>query len=227
MNKRDRGILYGLALGDGCLHISKDQSPKTARLVIGHGPKQLEYLEEKKRLLHSTLGGKPPSLYTYRSKNKKTGKVYTNHQLYKNHKYFRQMHRVLYSTGKKKITEKVLGYLTDYSLALLFMDDGSGKVLKNKVGIPTSATTRIATYCTEEEALLWRKWFEDKYSISPKFDVDKRSLPLGYSLRFNTTASKELVSIIAPYIVPCLKYKIQHIDKYMPKSARHPSGVKI
>lgn len=216
MDKRKRGILYGCAIGDGGVFLDKNQSAKTARLIIGHGPSQLEYLKYKQRLLHSVLGGKEPSIYTYQSKNKKTGKTYTNHQLYKNHKYFRQMHRVLYPEGQFKYSEKMLSYLTDQSLALWFMDDGSGTICKNsKTKKPCGCMTRLSTYCTKEEAELLREWFKNKYNIEPKFDIDKRNDK--YSLRFNTADSKEFVSIVSPYIFSSMKYKIEHVDKYSPR----------
>ena len=216
MDKRKRGILYGCAIGDGGIYLDKSQSADTARLIIGHGPKQLDYLEYKRKLLHSVLGGKEPSLYTYKSENKKTGKVYTNHQLYKNHKYFRQMHRVLYPEGVFRYSEQMLSYLTDHSLALWYMDDGSGTVCRNsKTGKPSGCMTRLSTYCSLEEAQLLREWFKDKYNISAKFDIDRRNDK--YSLRFNTKDSREFVSVVSPYMFQPLKYKVGHVDKYFPR----------
>ena len=216
MDSRKRGILYGLALGDGGIYLSKDQSSKTARMIIGQGPNQYDYLLEKQRLLHSVLGGSEPKLYTYQSRNKTTGKSYTNHQLYKNHKYFRQMHRVLYPKGQKVFTEKLLGYLTDYSLALFYMDDGNGTVCKNnKTKKPCGCMTRLSTYCSKEEAELLRDWFNQKYQITPKFDIDRRNNK--YSLRFNTKESKDFVAIVSPYIFQSMKYKLDHVDKYTPR----------
>lgn len=225
MDTRKRGILYGLALGDGGIYLSKDQSKATARMIIGHGPKQLELLREKQKLLHSVLGGKEPKIYTYRSENRQTGKIYTNHQLYKNHKYFRQMHRVLYPNGSKVYTKKLLEYLTPQSLAILYMDDGNGTVCKNKVNKPCGCMTRISIYCSEEEALLLRDWFFDKYNLSAKFDIDKRNNK--YSLRFNTKDSKEFVSIVSPYMFQSMKYKIEHVDKYVPRVRGTPRGEDI
>lgn len=216
MNKRTRGILYGMAIGDGGIYLSKGQAADTARMIIGHGPKQLEYLEYKSWLLKSVLGGKGPKLYTYKSANKKTGKTYTNHQLYLNHKYFRQMHRVIYPQGTKVYSEKLLSYLTDQSLAIWFMDDGSGTVCKNsKTKKPCGCMTRLSTYCSKEEAELLRDWFNEKYQITPKFDVDKRNDK--YSLRFNTKESREFASIVSPYVHQSLKYKLDHVDKYVPR----------
>lgn len=216
MDKRKRGILYGLALGDGGIYLTKDQSDSTARMVIGHGPKQLDYLNYKRRLLHSILGGKEPSIYTYQAFNKKQGKTYTNHQLYKNHNYFRQMHRVLYPRGTKLYTEQLLSYLTDESLALWYMDDGSGTVCRNaKTKMPSGCMTRLSTHCSEEEAELLREWFSVKYKINARFDIDKRNDK--YSLRFNTADSRTFVSIIYPYMFQTLKYKVEHVDRYSPR----------
>lgn len=226
MDKRKRGILYGCAIGDGGIYLDKSQSAQTARLIIGHGPKQLEYLKYKQKLLHSTLGGKEPSLYTYKSTNKKTSKTYTNHQLYKNHKYFRQMHRVLYPEGTFRYSEQMLSYLTDQSLALWYMDDGSGSISKNnKTKKPCGCMTRLSTYCSFEEADLLRDWFKEKYNLEVKFDKDKRNDK--YSLRFNTKDSKEFVSIVSPYMFDTMKYKIQHVDKYSPRVLDTPRGEDI
>ncbi|PHS02787.1 MAG: hypothetical protein COA78_20300 [Blastopirellula sp.] len=218
MNKRKRGILYGCAIGDGGIYLDKSQAKDTARMIIGHGPKQLEYLEDKSNLIHSVLGGKKPSIYTYKSFNKRVGKTYTNHQMYRNDKYFRQMHRVLYPEGKKVFTEKLLSYLTDYSLALWYMDDGCGTIFYNKkarVKKPGGCMTRISTYCSKEEAKLLREWFTNKYQITPKFDIDNRNDK--YSLRFNTKESKVFASIVSPYIFQSMKYKLDHVDKYIPR----------
>lgn len=216
MDKHKRGILYGCAIGDGGIYLDRNQAASTARLVIGHGPSQIEYLKYKQQLLHSALGGKAPSLYTYKSLNKKTGKTYTNHQLYKNHKYFRQMHRVLYPEGSFKYSEQMLSYLTDQSLAIWYMDDGSGSICKNsKTKKPCGCMTRLSTYCSKGEAELLKEWFHSKYQLDAKFDVDKRNDK--YSLRFNTQDSREFVSIVSPYMFKPLRYKIEHVDKYSPR----------
>ena len=213
MDKNARAILYGMAIGDGGIYLSKDQASKTARMIIGHGPKQLGYLHHKANILHSVLGGKEPSIYT--SKKEANGKVYVNHQMYKNHTYFRQMHRVLYPQGIKVYSEKMLGYLNDHSLAIWYMDDGSGVVCKNKNKTPCGCMTRLSTYCTKEEAELLKWWFNEKYRIDPKFDVDNRNDK--YSLRFNTKNSREFVSIVSPYMFKDCRYKIEHVDKYVPR----------
>lgn len=212
MNKRHRGMLYGMVLGDGNLYL---HSPKNCVLTIGHGPKQKEYLEFKANLLHSILGGKAPYVGMYRHFNNTTNKTYENWQLKKSYKYFRQMHRVLYASGRKRYTRKALDYLTDYGLALWYCDDGNGSLCRNKNKTVSGCMTRISTYCTLEEAEVIRDWFRDRYDITVKFDTDKRNNLV--SIRMNTKESKKFVSIIAPYVPVCMKYKIAHVDMYVPR----------
>ena len=211
MNKRDRGILYGMLFGDGNLHLPKGQV--TYSFTMGHSPKQGSYLEHKVGLLHSIFGGKRPVVSSYDSRNKQTNKVYTNLQTRKTHNYFNQMHRVVYKTGVKRFTKQALDYLTDQGLALWFADDGSGVVCKNKKGGLCGCMVRIATYCSKEEAEIIKTWFETTYQLSPVFDVDKRNNL--YSIRFKTVDSKKFAEIVSPHLPDCMKYKVDQVISYV------------
>lgn len=207
MNKEKRGILYGLVLGDGNLHLAKNNfNTQYCKLTIGHSPKQQEYLNHKIDLLHSVLGGKRPKLYEYKSFNKQSQKEYTNIQTTKTNKYFKQMHRVLYPFGQKIFTKQCLNYLTDQGLALWFMDDGSGTICRNKQNKICGCMIRIATYCSLEEIKIIKDWFKEKYDIDIKFDCDKRSNR--FSVRLNTKDSHKFISIVKPYIHKNMEYKI-------------------
>lgn len=218
MNKKDRGILYGMLLGDGCLNISNTQSPYTAKLVIGHSPKQKEYLQYKTDILNSMFGGRPAIVREYKSFNKKMQKEYSNIQMHRTERYFRQMHKILYSTGNKKFTRQALNYLTDEGLAFWYMDDGSGTLCKNKNGTISGCMTRISTYCSLEEIEIIRDWFYAK-GIEIKFDEDKRNNL--YSIRMNTKDSHKFIQIVLPYIHESMMYKTEHVKLYS-TSARHP-----
>lgn len=201
MNKQNRSKLYGMLIGDGNLYLATNNyKTQYCKLTIGHSPKQKAYLEHKIDLLHSIFGGKRPKVYEY------TSKGYTNLQTVKTDKYLRQCHSNLYSTGKKVVTRKVLDFLDAHGLALWFMDDGSGTICRNKNGKICGCMIRIATYFSEEEALVCKKWFEETWNISPKFDIDRRNGK--HSLRFNTKDSHVFVQIVSPYIVESMEYKI-------------------
>lgn len=213
MNKQDRGFLYGLVLGDGCLY--KQPTNKNTGLTIGHGPKQLGYLVHKAEKLTSLFGGKTVRVCEYSSFNKRTNKKYTNFQIRKVDPYFNQMHRMLYASGKKTFTRKVLNFLTDEGLAYWFMDDGAGTVTKNRDGNPCGCMLRLATYCSQDEAAVIADWFLDKYCLVAKFDVDKRSDRV--SIRFGTLDSIKLANILKPYILPEMEYKIKEVLNYTPR----------
>lgn len=213
MNKRDRAILYGMSLGDGC--VSKQNTNKNYGLTIGHGPNQRDYLQHKAGKLHSIFGGKVININEYQSFNKTSGKTYTNLQIRKTHPYFNQIHKNLYRTGKKVFTRKVLDFLSDEGLAYWFMDDGSGSVLKNRDGRSCGCSLRIATYFSLEEAEICKDWFAERYSVLAKFDTDKRSGRV--SLRFGTLDSKKLANTLSPHIVDCLRYKIDCVLNYSPR----------
>lgn len=220
MNRNERGILYGMSFGDGCLY--KQPTNKNCGLTVGHSPKQIEYINHKADLILSVFGGKKPSINTYTSKNKTTNKEYTNLQFRKVNPYFNQMHQNLYSTGKKIITRKCLDYLTDHGLALWFMDDGSGVVCKNKQGDFCGCMIRISTYCSREEAEVISQWFFDKYGLIAKFDIDNRSNKV--SIRFGTQDSKKFTEIVSGYLIPTMRYKIENIINYIPRVLGTPMG---
>lgn len=213
MDKLTRGFLYGLCLGDGCLY--KQPTNKNTGLTIGHGPKQLAYLKHKAERLHNVFGGKPVKIYEYTSYNKVAGKEYTNFQIRKVDPYFNQIHKKLYQTGKKVLTQEVLDFLTDEGLAYWFMDDGSGGISKNRQGIPCGCMLRLATYFSQAEAEIAARWFLENYGFVVKFDIDKRNNKV--SLRFGTKDSINLAKILQPYIIPEMEYKTKDVINYTPR----------
>jgi len=213
MNKIERGALYGLSLGDGCITLSK--GAKNHSILIGHGPKQEEYITHKAKKLQSIFGGKELKVRFYQVYNKRTEKSYTNLQISATNPYLNQIHRNLYPTGVKTITRKVLDFLTDEGLAYWYMDDGAGDICKNKNGKICGCMIRISTYCTKEEALEIQSWFKDKYELNCVFDIDKRNNK--YSVRFNTKDSIKFANLIKPFILPCMEYKISSVIDYVPR----------
>ncbi len=214
MDKDTRGILYGLALGDGYLYSAKNNfGVNYTQLKISHSPKQKDYIEYKANLILSLFGGKFPKIREVKWFNKTVQKEYSDLRIMKTHKYFEQMRRNLYDNKTKVITRKILDYLTDHGLALWYMDDGCGTICwNNRNGVKTvgGCMTRIATYCSLQEAEVIKQWFKDRYEIDIKFDCDKRSNK--YSIRMNTKDSKKFVAIIKSFVIPSMLYKITHVE---------------
>jgi hypothetical protein len=225
MNKKDRAVLYGLAVGDG--HISYRKRLKdgkypytSASIVLGHSPKQEDYLTHKVELLHSILGGKKPSVQKT-NHTLSNGETYPGRRVEKGNTYFKQMHRVLYPTDNKKcITGQVLSYMDAHSLALWYMDDGSILQNKNKQGEVTSLSFRICTQVSEEEAGWIVDWLKNQFGVEAKSFVSKGKYDIGGA----TQATLALVNTIADYVVPCMLYKVSPAFKFVfRKSAKHPN----
>lgn len=228
MTRDDRGVLYGMAIGDG--HISlrqrlgKDKHgvPKyeytACELIIAHSPAQRDYLQHKADMLHCILGGKEPTLQkvVYHVKDKEYG----GFRVARSNTYFRQMHRVLYATGQKAITRQVLDYLTPHSVALWFMDDGSMRCNRNKQGEVTSLFADICTHCPiEDEALLIKDWFDFTMGIPCKVRPSKGKFDIG----FNTRSCHRLADLVWPYVIPSMEYKFRHLHDFVLRtSARQP-----
>lgn len=224
MNKNQRAILYGMAIGDG--HISyrtrfKDGKYRyeQAELIIGHSPKQLQYLEWKAQTLHSIFGGKPPKVAETKHTLKSNGKTYKGFRVAKTNPYFRQMHKTLYKEGHKKITRQIVSYLNEQSLAIIFMDDGSISHNTNKQGFTTSLNFVLCLQLSEEEADIVVDWLKS-------FDIDaKKTLSKGkWDIRGGTQATLNLVKTILDHLHPNLFYKLKSVAKLtICKSARHPN----
>lgn len=225
MNKKDRALIYGLSIGDG--HISyrtrlKDGKYRyeQAELIIGHGPKQKEYLEHKADLMHSIFGGKRPKVSEV-SHTLKNGKTYIGYRIAKTNPYLRLVHGILYKEGnKKKLTKQVLSYLNEASLAYWFMDDGSIHHNVNKQGEITSVDFRICTQCSEEEAKIIVEWMKSEFNIQIKYFKAKDRFDIGGG----TQATAQFVDLIFDYLHESMLYKIKPLAKLtIRKSARHPS----
>jgi len=227
MNKKDRAVLYGLAIGDG--HISYRLRLKDgkypyehAELIIGHGPDQKDYLEYKANLILKVFGGNKPKISSVSHTLKATGKTYPGWRVAKTNPYFRQMHRVLYSDDKKKrITGQALSYLDANSLALWYMDDGSMNHNKNKQGEITSLNFSICTQLTDKEQADWIvEWLSTKFGIDAKTYLSKGKYDIGGA----TQATLSLVHTIQDHVIPSMMYKISPAMKFVfRKSAKHPN----
>jgi hypothetical protein len=227
MNKEQRAILYGLAIGDG--HISYRKRLKSgkypyesAELIIGHGPKQRDYLDYKSDLLHSIFGGNKPKISQVSHTLKSNGKTYTGYRVAKTNPYFRQMHRVLYREDRKKqITGQVLSYCNAQTLALWFMDDGSMIANTNKAGVITSLSFRICTQLLDkDEADFVVEWLKSSFGVEAKVFNSKGKWDIGGA----TQATLTLTSVIQNFMHPTMLYKIQPAMKFVfCKSAKHPN----
>lgn len=228
MNRKDKAVLYGLAIGDG--HISyrtrlKDGKYRyeQAELIIGHSGSQKDYLEWKADELLRIFGDKRPKVAETTHHLKTTGKTYTGYRVAKTSPYFRQMHKELYKNDRKKVvTKEFLQHLNEVSVAIWFMDDGHIHLNKSKVGELTSCQANICTQVSEEEVDIICQWFFETFGLQAKKFKSKDK----WDIKWGTLDSLKLVDLIIDHIHPQLLYKIKPLAKFsIRKSARHPSFV--
>jgi len=206
MNSTKRGILYGIAIGDGSIHNKKDGN---CTLQFTHSIKQKDYAEYKANKVNSIFGGKKNQVNWYTTKTAYGTVTYGKYG--KSNKYCNQMRRVLYPNGKKTYTRKMLDFLNPEGLAYWYMDDGglSKSFRYNKeTGEVTgcSCEMRISTYCSLEEIETIIQYFQEVWGIQGKKRLSKKHGT--YYLAFNSSNSKKLELLLKPYIIESMYYKL-------------------
>ena len=124
LNKLQRGVLVGLLLGDG--HLETQNAGRTYRLKVEHSAKQLEYLEWLSQIFSDWITG------IYRKS--KNGKEYVGFTTY-SHPAFRFYAQQFYQENKKVIPKLIHKLITDTSIAIWYLDDGSWKSNKHSTFI--------------------------------------------------------------------------------------------
>lgn len=205
MNRKDRGALVGMVLGDGYIRTESAADKKAGRriapqLSMAHSKDQKRYLQWKVGLLNRIFGGRA----TVRNYDYKV-------QASKSNRYLRTLKRMMYQDGVKQITPQVLDMLTTQGVAILFMDDGSYRMNRRQDGSVSSVSLNLSTECSYEEAVAIIDYFQRVHGISWKLAYNKRT---GYwSLRTNTAEARKMASLVEPYLIPTMRYKIACIHQ--------------
>lgn len=105
-------------------------------------------------------------------------------------------HKRFYRDGLKIVPKDIGKDLDALALAVWIMDDGS--LSKNKIDISTYSFT-------EKEVQLLQRVFKENFGLIANYYRDRNK---GYRMYFKISETKKLISLIKPYIVDCLKYKI-------------------
>lgn len=206
MNKKDRALLFGMLLGDGCLktkkHTKDDGTVSTYyEYVMCHSTKQEDYLRHKLEIFHSIVGGKKPRI------SYETRQLGDACRFSRCHKNFRLLHKYLYSNNDKKFfTRRVLNWLDEHALAMWYMDDGGLKPTKRKDGTISSCQLGLWTYCSEEEADTILTYFNEVWNIQPKKAFYTKNGR--WNIIFNTSEGKKFEALIAPYVIKSMSYKL-------------------
>lgn len=209
MNATQRGILIGMLWGDGCIkhkiHTKKSgEKSDYYEFVIGHSSIQKEYIEYKRDVFHSMMGGKRPNICS--REFKLAGKTHTELRFGKQHNYFSTLYRWVYPYGKKTYTRKALDMVSAAGLAFWYMDDGGLSKAKRGDGTISSASMTLATYCSSDEMDVLCSYFDEVWGLKVSRRHHKKTGR--WYIAFNTENSKKLELIIKPFMHSSMLYKL-------------------
>ncbi|MBU9764655.1 recombinase RecA [Mycobacterium sp. TNTM28] len=191
-------VVLGSLMGDGNLSPNR-RDRNGVRFRMGHGAKQVDYLEWKTALLgnikHST------------HENAKGAKFVDFTPLPE----LAELQRAVYlGDGKKFLSEEYLKALTPLALAVWYMDDGSFSVRSKGLQQRTEGGSGRIEICVEAMSEGSRVRLRDYLRDTHGLDVRLRlSGTAGKAmLTFSTAASAKFQEIVAPYMAPAMEYKL-------------------
>jgi len=187
-------VLIGSMLGDG--YMNKMPKGSHSYMTLCHGPKQLCYLEYKKKFFDHLDLSANRGIKMYRDVSNRYKKGYTDTYSFHTrvHPLFSDYRTKFYPANKKVLD---FGYLEDIEglgLAIWYMDDG--QVCTSSYQINT--TGFLTEECNKLVDLLKRKFDLD-------FTVQKDNI-----LYLRTSSIEKFEKLIIPSIPKCMTYKIRH-----------------
>jgi hypothetical protein len=189
---RIQSIIIGSILGDGCLEKTKTEN-RNSRLTLGHSEKQKEYLEWKVNILKEFgLSTGSITKCVAKSNRYKSGQCISYHTKSRKHSVFTKYRKLFYLNGKKTLDFSNL-HITPMALAIWYMDDGQ----------KCSASYQINTQCFNRDTLVeLAKYLEKAYGL--EFTIDKTNV-----MYLRKASISKFESLIKPYIIDCMKYKLR------------------
>lgn len=182
-------LLVAMFLGDGAVN----KRTKT-QLTFAHSDSQLGYLQYKHRLL-STLGVSPIKQVISSG--------------YTSYRFHVRALRALLPLWEKSIVD-IVSMLDTFGLACWFMDDGYMRCREDQNRQPRAelAVTRLSP--TEVDQII--QIIRSKWQLNPyRYDS-----PQGPRIMFNVQETAKLSRLIAPYVPPCMRYKLRPEDRNVP-----------
>jgi recombination protein RecA len=191
-------VVMGSLMGDGSLSPNlRDRNG--VRFRLGHGAKQLDYLQWKTALMGNIR-------HTVRENSK--GASFVDFTPLAE---LGELQRAVYlGDGKKFLSEEYLKALTPLSLAIWYMDDGSFTLRSKGVQQRTTGGSGRIEICVEAMTEGTRLRLQDYLRDNHGLDVRLRSAGSAGKavLVFSTAASAKFQALVAPYMAPSMEYKL-------------------
>jgi recombination protein RecA len=191
-------VVLGSLMGDGNLSPNlRDRNG--VRFRLGHGFRQLEYLQWKTDLLGNIQ-------HSVRENDK--GARFVDFTPLPE---LAELQRAVYlGDGKKFFSEEYLKALTPLALAIWYMDDGSFTVRSKGLQQRTTGGSGRVEICVEAMTEGTRERLRDYLHDTHGLDVSLRqSGAAGKAvLVFSTAATAKFQELVAPYMAPSMEYKL-------------------
>ncbi|MDO8575598.1 MAG: LAGLIDADG endonuclease [bacterium] len=188
-------MIIGSLLGDARLECRSVgvRSPITARFRVHHGFKQKEYVFWKYEILKNLILKEPREISWNNQKRDLHEISWYFHS--KSTKELGILHSIFYKNKVKILPDEVFKLMNPQILAVWFMDDGSN----NQNGL--TINTHGFSLKGQEQII---KFFKDKFNIDSKIIKDRNK----WKISMNNVNKISLFSIISPFIIPSMTYKI-------------------
>ncbi len=192
-------VILGSVMGDGNLSRPVRTTDSSARFRMGHGAKQVAYLDWKVSLL-----GNIPNCRTENVK----GAVFADFTPLAELSELREI--VYQGDGKRHLTWDYLKKLTPLALAIWYMDDGCFTVRSKGTQERTQGRSGRIEICLEAMSPGSRERVIEYLRDTHGLDVRLRlsgARHIAYVV-FTTAASAKFQKLVAPYIHPSMDYKL-------------------
>lgn len=203
ITKEMEQVLIGSLLGDGNITQSKGIN---SYYRAEHSIKQKDYLEWKYNVLKPLCRG---NIKESKREDKRTNKTYYSCYFYtRTHQYLTELRNLFYIDDIKRIPKNLSELLTPMSLAVWYMDDGTN----NKSQVKASLTVQGFPL---EDILLIQDVLKSKFGLNTYITKrnDKKLGKITYNLDFYKEDTYKLFSLIEPYVIPPMKYKILPLQR--------------
>ncbi|MCB0930467.1 MAG: recombinase RecA [Mycobacterium sp.] len=191
-------VVLGSLMGDGNLSPNR-RDRNGVRFRMGHGAKQIEYLQWKTELLGNI---------SHSVRNNDKGACFVDFTPLPE---LAELRRAVYlGGGKKVLSEDYLKALTPLALAIWYMDDGSFTVRSKGVQQRTAGGSGRIEICVQAMSEGSRVRLRDYLRDTHGLDVRLRQAGVAGKavLVFSTAASSKFQELVAPYMAPSMAYKL-------------------
>src|SRR5262245_54052844 len=192
-------VILGALMGEGALSANRIQGSLGTRFRMGHGAKQIAYLDWKASLF-ANIGQS-------RSTNSR-GAAFVDLTPLPELAELREV--VYFGDGKKHLTWDYLKALTPLALAIWYMDDASFTIRSKGKQTRSGGVTGRAEICVEamspgsQDRLV--SHLRDHFGLDCKVTVRGRVQKA--VLQFTTAATSKFHELVAPYVHPSMAYKL-------------------